>query len=255
MRHLPITESWNETVAFVGREAGLLFPVAFALIALPGVVFQFFMPAVPDGQIPQLGSWVWLIVPLLVLSVVGSLALTELVLRPGVSVGEALATALRRTPAVLGAVLLLGLAGMVVMIPVSFIAALLSGGNVLLATTIMMPFVLLACIVIGVRLVFLYPVGAMESAGPLSILRRSWTLTRGHFWRLFSFLVLVLLVAMILSLAISAMVGIVVSLAIGSPQESDAAKLVVLLVSGLVSTAISVYLIVMIARLYAKVTA
>ena len=52
MANLSITTAWNETASFVQREARLLFPIAFLLIALPGGLFQMMLPAtVPTTSI------------------------------------------------------------------------------------------------------------------------------------------------------------------------------------------------------------
>ena len=52
MANLSITEAWNETVAFVTREAHLLFPVSFLLIALPAGLAQLLAP-VPARASPS----------------------------------------------------------------------------------------------------------------------------------------------------------------------------------------------------------
>ena len=40
MANLSITTAWNETVAFIAREARLVLPIAFLLLALPGAAMQ-----------------------------------------------------------------------------------------------------------------------------------------------------------------------------------------------------------------------
>jgi hypothetical protein len=255
MRQLPISEAWNETVAFVGRESGLLFPVAFALIALPNIIFQYAMPPmVPDQPIqPQL--WMLLAIPFFVLTLLGTLTLSIMALRGGTSVGEALAIAARRLLPVLAAAILLGVVGgaltSVLLIPIR----LVTGGNLPLAIALALPLVIAIFVWLGVRMIFVNPVGAIEQGGPIEILRRSWALTRGHFGRLFAFLFVLLLVAGIVSIAVSAIFGIVITLTIGRPDQNDLALLLLLLLSGLVNTVISVYLTVVVAKLYAKATA
>src|SRR5688572_25228939 len=106
MARLSITTAWNESAEFVRREARLLFPVAFLLVSLPGLVLQLAMPAVEPGQATPPGPWLALLPVALSLGLIGTLAISFLALRPGASVGEALQRGLRRFLFLLGASLL-----------------------------------------------------------------------------------------------------------------------------------------------------
>lgn len=257
MRQLPITECWNETVAFVAREAGLLFPVAFALIALPNVVFQFVSPR-PEAVEQSLaagvppGPWIIFMIPALLLSLLGALALTGLALRPGQTVGQALAESARRLLPALGAAILLVLVGVLAALPFVMIAGLISGGNATVAGAIVTPVMLVIFVVLGVRMIFLNPVAMMEPLGPIGILRRNWALTHGQGFKLFAFLVLAMLVLLVVMLAVQFVFGSIIVLTVGSPEENDLALLLLLLINSLVNTAAMVYVTVMIARLYSK---
>jgi membrane-anchored glycerophosphoryl diester phosphodiesterase (GDPDase) len=66
--------------------------------------------------------------------------------------------------------------------------------------------IFIAFAIIGVRLWITVPAIAVEQPGVLAALRRSWDLTRGHFWRLFG----VLLVMWLGTLAMSMVAGIVI---------------------------------------------
>ena len=99
MATISIGKAWEEAVAFIRREATLLFPVALLFVALPGLIVQEMTP-------PQLQEWfaqpkadaIPAMPPGFALSMLlgiviiwfGSLALFALALRPGISVGEAL---------------------------------------------------------------------------------------------------------------------------------------------------------------------
>jgi len=254
MRQLPISEAWTETVAFVARESGLLFPVAFALLALPSIVFQYAMPPIVPGQAVQAGSWMLLAIPFFVLTLLGTLTLSVMALRGGLSVAEALGIAGRRLIPVLGAAVMLAMIGAVLAFVLSFVLVLLTAGSQAAALALAVPLVVVIFVVLGIRMIFVNPIGALEDAGPVGILARSWALTRGHFWRLFAFLAVLFLVAAIVSMAVSAIFGILVTLTVGRPDQNDLALLLLLLLSGLVNTAVSVYLTVVVAKLYAKVT-
>ena len=67
-------------------------------------------------------------------------------------------------------------------------------------------FFAIACFV-GVRMMMTAPVASIEPVGPVALIKRSWQLTAGHFWRLFGFLVLFFVAGMIVIFAIEAVVG------------------------------------------------
>lgn len=251
---MPISEAWNDTVAFVGREGALLFPVAFALIALPAIIFQAAMPAVEPGAQPEAGAWMLLLLPLLVFTIVGTLTLSALALQGGLSVGEAIGLALRRLLPFLGAVGLIGLAGMAIMVPLS-VASVVLGGSERAAMMLLMPLTLIVFILVSVRLVFINPVAAREDGGPIAVIRRSWMLTRGHFWKLFTFFALLMLITIVATVAVNAVAGILLTVTIGSPVENEVSKLLALIASGIVNTIVSVFTIVVVAKLYARVSA
>ena len=43
----------------------------------------------------------------------------------------------------------------------------------------------IVCLFAAVKFIMTFPVSSAEDAGPLTILKRSWNLTRGHYWPLF----------------------------------------------------------------------
>jgi hypothetical protein len=114
MAAVSIGKAWEEAVAFVAREASLLFPVALLFLALPGLILQEMTP-------PQLAEWMadpkrtglpdippgFTVAMLLGVIIIwfGSLTLFALALRPGISVGEALRLGFARLPVLLGTAL------------------------------------------------------------------------------------------------------------------------------------------------------
>lgn len=255
MPNLSISRAWSQSAAFVAREAALLMPVAFAFVGLPSVIVGQFAPAVTPGQTPEPGPWMLAIIPMMILSIMGGLTLNNLALRPGISVGEAIRAAAARTLPLIGAALLMMLAGMVASLPVLVLAAVLGGGNVVAGAGIAMLVIVPLFMLVGVRLIFMNPVAAMEPVGPIAIIARSWQLTRGQFFKLFAMLVAFVILLFVVSIAASAIFGIVVTLAIGNPAEEPIAKLILELVSAVLSTVFSVYLSTMIAYLYAQLSA
>ena len=258
MANLSITTAWNEAAAFVAREARLLFPVAFLLIALPGGIVQLVMPQTALGQPPQAGAWLLLVPAAVILGMIGTIALSHLALRPGASVGEALQLGARRFIMLFAASLLVGLAAALLMIPLLALiggGAALSGapperlvGPILLLTLVF----IVAVVSLWVRLMLMTPVAAAETAGPVAILRRSWALTRGHFWKLLGFVLLVLLLFAVISSVVGAIGGIAIVFLAGPPDPGSLAAFLVILVGVAVNMVLSLYFTALVARIYAQ---
>lgn len=251
MKKLSITTAWNETAPFVKRQFGLLFLIAFGLVALPTIILQAAMPTASAGQPPEGGSWMLLIIPVIVLGIVGSLTITTLALGRTSDAREAFSHALRRFVPVLLATLLLGLAAGLVALPVAAILVLLGGdgpGALVLVTVA----IILAFVFVWVRMMLLNPVGAVEAVGPVGILKRSWMLTAGRFWKLLGFLIVMVVLFVVVTLAVSAVLGSVIILLAGQPQDGNLTQVLLLLLNGLLNAAFSVFLTVMIARIYAQ---
>jgi Membrane domain of glycerophosphoryl diester phosphodiesterase len=73
---------------------------------------------------------------------------------------------------------------------------------------------------LSVKLCMAFPAVIFERAGPFRSIGRSWTLTRGNWWRVFGTLVVVFLIAMVVNFALGAVLGIV---AAGSDSISEVA--------------------------------
>lgn len=253
MANLSITTAWNETAAFVAREAQLVLPIGFLLLALPGAVLQMLMPTPVPGELPEAGAWMAAIPVVVVISLVGTIAVTLLALRPGTSVGEALQHGLRRLIPIFLAIVIVGLAASVLMVPLMMLfggVAVAAGNPAIAALAVLV--VLPAALFLWARLSMMTPVAAAEPIGPIAIIQRSWALSRGHFWKLFGFLVLLVIAAMVISMAIGALVGILVFLIAGAPTPGSVGSYLMLIVSALVQAVVSTVFAVMIARVYAQ---
>ena len=259
MARLSITTAWNETVAFIGREAQLILPIAFLLLALPGAGLQLVMPTPAPGVTPEFPPIFLLLVPLAILAgMVGSIAITYLALRPGRSVGEALQRGLGRFLILFAASLLIGLAALILLVP---LLVLFAGSAALTAATpaaaagpmlrVLLIF-LVVMIAFWVRLLLMNAVAAAEDVGPIDIITRSWALTSGYFWKLLGFVLLLLLAALIVSVAISALLGILLFLAAGPPEPGSVSMIVMMIVSALIQSVLSAIFLVLIARIYAQ---
>jgi hypothetical protein len=258
MATLSINEAWNETAAFAKREAHLLFPVAFLLISLPGAVLQALIPPAVPGAAPQPGLWMAAIPVAILLSLIGTLAITHLALRPGSSVGESLQLGARRFIHLLGAVILVGLGGaalmFVIAIASSGVGAAIGDPRSGIAVAVMLLLALPTILFFWVRLMLMTPVAAAESGGPIAIIARSWALTRGHFWPLLGFVIVLIILLLVLSIAVGAIGGLIAYAIAGAPRPGSLAMFAVLLLSALFNAVVSALFATFLARIYAQLT-
>src|SRR5947199_7765964 len=107
MRHLSLSQAWDETKAIIARDGRLFVSVALALVALPAAITGLLSP---KGVGSVSTSW-WIDLVVVVASLTalaGQLALIRLALGPSITVGGAIAHGVRRMPIyVLTAILIL----------------------------------------------------------------------------------------------------------------------------------------------------
>lgn len=260
MANLSITTAWNETAAFVKREAGLILPIALMLLAVPTAALQIAMPTPSTpGELPAAGLWLLLLPLVMIASIVGSVAITYLALRPGSSVAEGLQVGVKRFLPLFLASLLIAIAAIIVMIPIALIVVggAAATGSVGAATGSVVLLVLIMMVIgvaFWVRIMLMTPVAAAENLGPIALIRRSWELTRGHFWKLLGFVVLMVMVGGVAIWAISAIIGILVFALGGPPQPGNSSFIVMTIVEALLSAIFSAFFVTMVARVYAQLT-
>jgi hypothetical protein len=251
MSKLSLSRAWEETLAVLGRDGRLFVPVALALFVLPGLILNFSMPAAEPGQFPPAGPWIAIGAAALLVSLVGQLAVIRLALEPHVAVGEAIGHGMRRLLPYIAATLLW-------LVPIAVVGSALSGvlyenrdaPSVAVAIAL-----LLLCAVfafVAVRLMLASAVASAENVGPIAILRRSWELSQGNWWRLFAFLLLFGIGALCLVLAVDTVVGLIVRMIVEDAGPRSLGGLLISIVSQLVSGTLSVVLFVMLARLYVQ---
>ncbi|MFY9351947.1 MAG: glycerophosphoryl diester phosphodiesterase membrane domain-containing protein [Sphingobium sp.] len=258
MATMSIGKAWEETVAFVAREAALLFPVVLLFVALPGLVLQEMTPpelqawfAKPNmDAIPAMPPGFGLAMLLTVILVwFGSLALFALALRPGISVGEALRLSLARLPVLLGTAALVVVAFVIGMIAIALVGGLvasLSKAAGALIGLIAGTAAIGGMIYASIRLVLLNPVVIDGRGGVRESLRRAWALTQGHFWRLLGFIIIIMLLSAVAASAAQLVFGLLGSL-VGGAED---ARLAGGIAGAIVSSIVQVYMLVMLARLY-----
>ena len=255
MTNLSITTAWNETIAFVKREAGLILPIAFLLIALPGALMQMLMPLTPPGETPEPGLWLLLLPVAIIAGMVGSIAITYLSLRPGASVEEALRVGLRRFIMLFAASLLVSLGFILAFVPLVLIfvgGAALSGNLAASAGSLVLLLLIFLVVVIAVwvRLMLMTPVAAVESAGPIEIIRRSWQLTAGHFWKLLGFIILLLIAAVVVIMVVSMVFGLLLFAIAGRPDPGSTSMILLTIVTAVIQAVLAAIFATLIGRIY-----
>ena len=253
MARLSISKAWDETKVVIAQSGNLIVAVGLALLVLPGVVAGLVQPQPTPGELPPAGPWMALMLAALLIGMVGQLAIVRLALGSGVSVGEALAHAARRFLPFLGAVLLVIIPFLIL---VSVLAAMIGTDpeQANAAATLVLLLVLIGMIYVLIRLLLMAPVATAESIGPVEIVKRSWQLTRGNWWRLFAFFLLLIIAGSILVLAVGTIMGTIVGLVSdGTIEPMSVGALVVGLVTQVVATALTIVFMVMLARMYLQV--
>jgi hypothetical protein len=255
--NLSISRAWEETKAKIAADGRLLLTVALALVALPAAVAQFAAPGSGITRTPQSGWAAMLMIAVWVISLVGQLAIVRLALGPSVSVGEAIVHGARRAPRYIAAVLLIIIA--VLLLSVPFVAALAGlgikfepGAAPPPPAYIILLLLLALMLFIAVRMVLTSPVASAEPVGPITILKRSWQLTAGHGLRLFGFVLLFVIGAVITLAALTILVGLVVSLVSGEIEPLTVSALILALVEAFASALVTTLFVVMLARIYVQ---
>jgi hypothetical protein len=248
---LSLSRAWDETRGVLSRDGKLIGTVALALVFLPGVIAGVYNPN--SEGVPKTGGDLLLLSVVAVVGIVGQLATIRLALGTRSSVGEAIGHGLRRAPAYIAA-------SMIWLLPFLILAYFLAGpafrnpaaappSSVLAAT-----FILIALIIVSVRMLMTSPVASSEHVGPIDIIRRSWNLTSGNWWRLFAFLLVFLIVAMVSLGAAGAISGILTGILFGAVEPMSVAALFVAFFVELVTTIVTVGFLVMVARIYAQLS-
>ena len=252
---------WDRTVAVLEGRGGMLAGIAATALFLPAVVraaAQAYVDRTSPPGLILLGALVTIVA--LVVAVWGHLAVLAAASDPAIHRGDAARMASRRLLPALGLLLLvllvLGLlfAPMLVVMAGSGVdmTAMAAGGNPTIPPQLGL-FVglytivfLIVALVVGTRLVLLYPVVLLEQAG-LGAFARSVRLTRGLTWRILGVLLLYGIVILVAAGAAKLVAGTVAGLLLG---PSATAAFLAAVAGDLVATALSVVAIVFTAQLY-----
>lgn len=278
MASLSISAAWEEGARIAAREFRLLFPIAFLLSVVPSLLVTTLMPTEQSVEMMQFVQFVQrngigsiILIAILVgivvmaISTLGNMTISYLALRPGTSVGEGFGVAIRRLPSVLGAFFLITLAAMAVLVPLFLLfvpAAATTGaagaiGSVLLLTILMM----VGIAALSARLLPLVPAGVAEPLGPIALIGRSWSLTKGYFWQLFGTILLLGLIYSVMLGIIGMIIGLLVMMTIGSPMPTPfdpvpnpTAVFVNDLILSVIGCIVTIFMLSFFARIYAHLS-
>lgn len=234
---LDLSRTWGEATGMIRANLDMISAVAGMFILLPRILTGWLLPepVAKEGR-PTLADllsanseYVTAHWPSMALSAVivavGSLALLALLIhRSHPTVAQALRIALAALPGYVLANLLQS------MLVVAGLFALLLPGLYLIA-----------------RMICIAPVAAAEAQrNPVTILLRSFAITRGNGWRILLLLAVILGVALVLTSAVTAIAGITVKLLL----PPDIARLMLIILSGLFEAALAVVLLAVSASIY-----
>lgn len=254
MPKLSLSKAWDETRSHFPRDGKVYAAVALALYVLPATIFGTLFPGALMGTAPPDGATSLLMLAVIVLSLVGQIAMVALALRP-IAVREAIGHGLRRAPAALAAFIIFLLPVILALAP--FLPAIVQAPNnpppgALLAATLVM----LTAFILGVRLaLLLVPVAAAERIGPIALLKRSWALSSGNWWRLAVFLVVYYAASYISARAIGFVVGGILIFLSGPLQPASLGALALAAALGAVGAIFTTIFSLMLAGIYAQLAA
>lgn len=255
---LSISRAWDETKARVAADGRLLTIVALALLFLPQVIAGTIAPPPTLSEVAA-PRWAWVVGVIAgFIGIIGQLAIVRLSTVRSTQVGEAVSAATGRMLPALGALIVFAFGMAIILVPLAILlvaAGIIElpqanaspeglGGGILILGVIV--------ILISVRFILMVPVASLETGGPFRILKRSWQLTGGHYWRLLAFVLLISIGALFLLAATQMLGGIVGKLLFGDLAPFSAGALLTALIGAAVQAAFAVTVTVMIARIYTQ---
>lgn len=263
MTSFSLGSTWEETIAFLRREWGLLLPVALAVFAPAQLLIGRAMPAIAEAGAsgnPEMPAEILLLGPALLLTLFGHMVFALLATVPGISVGEALAGATRRFGGALIAIFVAMsvafAAALAVMVAATLGVMIFQSGApsaglaAQIATLFVIPFA-----VVWIRLLMLPAVAACEGKGAAMVLRRAWALSRDNVMRLVAIWLVMILLSTLLAFIDRMVIGSLfelVKLGTGFEAVPDALRLIVSLgLEATLSLGFSVYVALVYRRLAA----
>lgn len=245
MTKVSLSRAWDETKEICDREGRLLAMIALALFVLPRLIVKIVMPEWPAGELPSPGPWIGVSVVAGWISMVGQLAITRLAFEPSLTFTDAISHGARRFPPYFSATVL-WLLPLITVGALLVVAILQNPEKVSIAAIIGFSLLLIVALYFSVWFQLVLPVASAEHVGPIVIIERSWALTAGNWWRLFTFSFLLFTVEAVIEIGVKSTVGVFGPMTIG--------RLLLELPIQLLKAVISVVFFVMLARIYAQLS-
>ncbi len=253
-----IGRAWEETKAFIARDKRLLVPLALGLIVLPTAVVGLVAPGAQlGGQEKDLTGAVLTLVDALI-GLIAQLTVIRLALGFSGSLGDAIRLAVGRLWILLAAMAILVLPFVLLSVTVGGVVDPKGGAVASGVKGVAAVFLLVTTgvfIWLAVRVLLVSVVTMAEEHGPVVLLKRSFAITRGHFWRLLAFVLLMLAAFLALIVAVGVVGAALVTALFGAPDPMTIGALIVGLLSGLVQAGVAVVYVAMISRIYAQLAA
>ncbi|MFC7536876.1 hypothetical protein ACFQPG_05775 [Sphingomonas sp. GCM10030256] len=251
MAALSISRAWDETKAVLKSDGKLFVPLVLAFMVLPGVLVGLARPRLGSAEDGS-GTALLIMVGVSLIALVGQLAVQWLTVRPGARVADSLRQGARATPWVFLAIMLLVIPLSIVAAP--FAAPLVTGADeaAQARAALFILLILAVALIALVRFTTVGPAAVAERLGPVAMLRRSWTLTKGSTVKLYGLFILFLLVLLLVNWAAMASLGSVILLAFGQPEPWSVSALLLALVAQLAQVAVTLPMAVLLARIYAQ---
>jgi Membrane domain of glycerophosphoryl diester phosphodiesterase len=254
MPQLSISRAWEESRAIFARDGGLITAVALALLVLPATVAGVITPPV-GGRPSYEGRVISLIAGCIGLA--GQLAIVRLAIGPSTTVGQAIQHGVRRFLPTFAAVLMLVVAFAVIVIPVMLLLIWLRvvgmpvEGQQPPASFAIFSFAMaIAALLVSIKFCMIVPVSVAQQPGPLTILKRSWSITSGNYWRLLGFMLLIVVAAIIVLLAAQFVGLFAARLIAGNITPLSLAALVLSLFRAVASAGMTILFALMLSRIY-----
>lgn len=260
MSSFSIDAVWDDMIVFLRRESGLILPLALATFGVAMIMMGIGarpMDPMSAGLTKLLLQMAWTI-PAMLLTVLGNMAISLLVLRPGITVGESLRAAVARLPVVIGIALLVGFGACILGIVEVVVATLLGpllAPDAATKQNLAMLIIIVPAGWIGIRLFLMWQLVADRTTGPIVSLRGSFALTKGHAFR--SFIVIMIFGAVYISLITISQIALtpVVRLLGMATGQVEMMKLIAELVIALIGSVLMMGWTVYLAFAYRRMSA
>ena len=215
-----------------------------ATVAMFGLGYQYFSSAFSfDTSGTSQAFNASSIIGLVAGSLVATLLLTTVTVISSVSVGrsvigeviaprEAWARSMRRMPTVLAITLLMMLAilvGYAIVVGLVIVSAFVTPVLAVIVGLLGVLGSLVLYVWLGIKLSITLPASVLERLGPVASMRRSWRLTTGRFWMIFSVLLVATIITSVIQEAISAPVSILMPLMFLNSDSPPTGLMLVLL--------------------------